>query len=207
MTQDPRSKNKIFNTQNIKIYYNEYVDKLKEALLLIDESSLDEVRKLLLLVREEGGRVFVAGNGGSAAIAEHLSCDWLKGVHLNAKPGLHINSLVSNTTLMTAVANDFGYQKSFSYQMELAQIKKGDIVLLISSSGNSENIIDAAEYAKSRGCKIIGFTGFSGGKLKALADISFHIPFDNYGLVEDAHQLIMHVIAQFHDLEYSKIHE
>ncbi len=203
MAIDPRSKNKIFSSDSIKTYLNEYTEKLKSSLQLISDSDLDKARQLLIDVRHRGGKVFAAGNGGSAAIVEHLGCDWHKGVHIKSKPGLHVHSLVSNVALLTAVANDFGYNKTFSYQLELAQLNKNDIVVLISSSGNSDNIVEAANYAKSLGCKIIGLTGFSGGKLKELSDVSLHIPFDNYGLVEDAHQILMHVIAQFHDLEFS----
>lgn len=207
MSLDPRSKNIIFNREHIKAYLQEYSIKLSEVLQLVSEDDLNKVRQLLLDVRQSGGRMFVAGNGGSAAIAEHLGCDWHKGVHLKSKPGLQIHSLVSNVALLTAVSNDFGYQNSFSYQLELAQLKKEDALVLISSSGNSDNIVNAAEYAKSQGCKIVGLTGFSGGKLKSHSDISLHIPFNNYGLVEDAHQILMHVIAQFHDLEYSHKHD
>lgn len=207
MSLDPRSKNIIFNREHIKAYLQEYSTKLNEVLQLVSEDDLNKVRQLLLDVRANGGRMFVAGNGGSAAIAEHLGCDWHKGVHLKSKPGLQIHSLVSNVALLTAVSNDFGYQNSFSYQLELAQLKKEDALILISSSGNSDNVVLAAEYAKSKGCKIVGLTGFSGGKLKSHSDISLHIPFNNYGLVEDAHQILMHVIAQFHDLEYSHKHD
>ncbi len=206
MSSDPRSKNKTFCKDGIKAYLDEYASKLNSCLQLISEVDLDKTRSLLLEVRKSQGRIFVAGNGGSAAIAEHLGCDWHKGVHIHSKPGLQIHSLVSNVALLTAVSNDFGYQKSFSYQLELSQLSKNDALVLISSSGNSDNIIEAAKYAKSLGCRIIGLTGFSGGQLKQLSDISLHVPYDNYGLVEDAHQILMHVIAQFHDLEYLNKH-
>jgi phosphoheptose isomerase len=109
--------------------------------------------------------------------------------------------LTSNTALLTAIANDFNYSQTFSFQLELANLTADDVVLLISSSGNSENVIQAAEFAKAKGVKVIGLTGFSGGKLKTTADISLHIDCDNYGVVEDCHQSIMHVLAQFHDLQ------
>src|SRR5205807_2169508 len=107
--------------------------------------------QLLLKTRSAGARIFVAGNGGSAAISDHLCCDWQKGVHVADHAGLHVHSLVSSTGLLTAIANDFGYDKSFSFQLELAGLKPEDIVVLISSSGNSPNIVAAAELAKSRG--------------------------------------------------------
>ncbi len=135
-------------------------------------------------------RIFVGGNGGSAAISNHLCCDFMKG------GGLEVMSLSCNTPLITAIANDLGYERSISFQLERL-LNPGDIVLLISSSGNSPNIIEAAKVAKSRGAWIIGLTGFSGGKLKELADTSLHIPIDNYGIVEDCHQSIMHIISQY----------
>jgi phosphoheptose isomerase len=92
----------------------------------------------------------------------------------------------------------------FSYQLELQDLTAQDLLVLVSSSGNSGNVVKAAEYAKSKGCPVIGLTGFSGGKLKSLAGISLHVAFDNYGIVEDAHQILMHNLAQFHDLECRK---
>ena len=142
----------------------------------------------MLKTRTEGGRIFAAGNGGSAAISEHLSCDWQKGVHVAGKACLKVHCLTSNTSLFTAIANDYGYDKSFAFQLELAELEKRDVVLLISSSGNSENVVQAMRFAKEKGCKVIGMSGFSGGKLKAESDISLHVPFDNYGLVEDGHR-------------------
>lgn len=205
MSQDPRVKNKRFNQSSITEYLNDYASQLNESLISIPPQNLEAARQLVLSTRKTNGRVFAAGNGGSASISEHIGCDWHKGIHRKNLPGLMVHSLVSNTSLLTAVANDFGYENSFSYQLELAQIKPNDIVVLISSSGNSRNIVQAAEYAKSCGSKVLGLTGFSGGKLRELADVSIHVDFDNYGLVEDAHQIIMHILAQYHDFEFANL--
>jgi D-sedoheptulose 7-phosphate isomerase len=107
--------------------------------------------------------------------------------------------LSSNLPLISAVANDIGYEDTIVFQLcRLA--KQGDIVILISSSGNSPNILKAAKWAVDYGVLVIGMTGFSGGKLKELSDISLHVPIKNYGVVEDCHQSLMHIIAQFiHD--------
>ena len=199
--QDPRFKNQTFNQESIRTYLVDYSAKLQECLNSVSQKSLEAAAEAMRTARQSGGRVFVAGNGGSAAISEHLSCDWQKGVQLDGMKSLKVNCLTSNTSLLTAIANDYGYAESFSYQLELAEPNPNDVLLLISSSGNSENIMKAASYAKTKGCKVIGFTGFSGGKLKDLADISLHIPFANYGLVEDGHQALMHVLAQFHDIK------
>jgi len=205
MSQDPRVKNKRFNQPSITEYLNDYASQLNESLISIPSQNLEAARQLILKTRKTNGRVFAAGNGGSASISEHIGCDWHKGIHRKNLPGLMVHSLVSNTSLLTAVANDFGYENSFSYQLELAQIRPNDIVVLISSSGNSGNIVHAAEYAKSCGSKVLGLSGFSGGKLRELADVSIHVDFDNYGLVEDAHQIIMHILAQYHDFEFANL--
>lgn len=134
--------------------------------------------------------VYVGGNGGSAAISNHLCCDFLKGANIN------VVSLSCNTPLITAIANDIGYEDTLSYQLQ-KHVIGGDVVILISSSGNSPNIVKAAHYAKTHGIKLIGLTGFNGGKLNDLADIKLHIPICNYGIVEDCHQSIMHIISQF----------
>jgi len=199
--EDPRFKNKTFNHESIRHYLTDYSTQLSECLATVSQENLQAAASLMQKTRSTGGRVFVAGNGGSAAISEHLSCDWQKGVHLDGKKNLKVQCLTSNTSLLTAIANDYGYSESFSYQLELADLTPNDIVLLISSSGNSENISRAATLAKEKGCQIIGLTGFSGGKLKDLADVALHIPFSNYGLVEDAHQVLMHVLAQYHDIQ------
>ncbi len=201
MQKDPRFRNRTFNHETIRSYLSDYSSALQNCLDSVSHEALSAASQLMRETRANGGRIFVGGNGGSAAIAEHLSCDWEKGCHLSGKKGLHVHCLTSNTALLTAISNDFGYAESFAYQLELAEPTPKDVVLLISSSGNSENVIKAAEMAQSKSCTIIGLTGFTGGKLKAMANISLHIPFENYGLVEDAHQVLMHVLAQFHDLK------
>lgn len=202
--QDPKFRNKTFNQSSISSYLTEYTQALLKSLETVDREALDSACQLMKKVRAEGGRIFVGGNGGSSAISDHLCCDFMKGTHQEGKPGLHVNSLSSNTALFTALANDMGYEHVFSYQLELQGLTSKDLLILVSSSGNSANILKAAEYAKSKGCAVIGMTGFSGGKLKAMAQVSLHVAFDNYGIVEDAHQVLMHNLAQFHDLEARK---
>ncbi|MGE4132094.1 MAG: SIS domain-containing protein [Bdellovibrionales bacterium] len=204
MQKDPRFLNKTFSQESIKSYLTDYASSLNEALQHVPSEAIDAACQMLMQARLEGGRIFVAGNGGSAAISEHLSCDWQKGVHVHGQGNMKVHCLTSNSALLTAISNDYGYDKSFAFQLELADLEKRDLVLLISSSGNSENIMQALRFAKEKGCKVIGLSGFSGGKLNKESDVSLHIPFENYGLVEDAHQVIMHVLAQFHDLSFRK---
>lgn len=202
MQKDPRFRNQTFDLASISLYLKDYADHLTTALKSIPEAHLNSAREALLKVRQQGGRIFTAGNGGSAAICEHLGCDWHKGVHYDGLSSMKVHSLVSNSALLTAISNDFGYEKSYSYQLQLMDLEPRDVVLLISSSGNSPNIVDAALYARTKGTTVIGFTGFSGGKLKEMSDVSLHVDFNNYGLVEDAHQVLMHVLAQYHDGEF-----
>lgn len=204
MQNDPKFLNITFAHDSVRAYLNDYAAHLERALESVTPEALDAAAQELMRARLEEGRIFAAGNGGSAAITLHLGCDWQKGVHTSGHSTPHVNCLAANPALLTAIANDFGYEKSFAFQLEMANLKAKDLVVLISSSGNSENILQAAQYTKSKGAKVIGLTGFSGGKLKQFADISLHIPFDNYGLVEDCHQVLMHVLAQFHDLSFRK---
>lgn len=204
MQKDPRFMNKTFAQESARSYLSDYAANLHEMLKKVSPEALDAACQLLLKTRLEGGRIFAAGNGGSAAISEHLSCDWQKGVHVPGHNCLQVHCLTSNTALLTAISNDYGYDKSFAFQLELVKAGPKDVVLLISSSGNSENVVQALRYAKEQGAKVIGLSGFSGGKLHAESDISLHVPFENYGLVEDAHQVLMHVLAQYHDLTFRK---
>lgn len=189
MQINPQACNKYFNHVNISTYFKEYITTLYSALYKLN---LEAAQRTILNRR---GRIFVGGNGGSSAISDHLTCDFEKGT------GLQTQSLVGRVALLTAIANDMGYEKVFSHQLELAKINRGDLIILISSSGNSPNIVAAAEYAKSIGTPIIGLSGFTGGALASLSDVSLHVDVKNYGVVEDAHQTIMHVLAQYIYLE------
>jgi phosphoheptose isomerase len=159
-------------------------------------SILDDLCRKVESASSNGHHIFTIGNGGSSAIAEHLCCDWTKGTTSGAHPIIRSRSLTSNNPLYSAIANDFGFERVFATQLELLA-SAGDLLIAISSSGNSANIIAAAESAKRLGMEVVGLTGFSGGRLAQLADVSIHVPAENYGIVEDAHQALIHVVAQF----------
>lgn len=186
MPQDLRDRNQYFQSKEVGQYIREYAGAISYGLNRVDSNSLESALNLM----KTAPRIFVGGNGGSAAIADHLVCDFSKGAATN------VHSLVGDLALFTALANDEGYEKTFSRQLELKGLGKGDAVFLISSSGNSKNIIEAASYAKSMNAYVCGLTGFDGGALFRMADIVLHVPFNNYGIVEDCHQAIMHVLAQ-----------
>lgn len=194
MQIDTRTHNVYFKS------FKEYTEALSNGLNRVDINEIVNARDLLYLTKVKGGRIFVAGNGGSAAISDHLCCDFIKGTYTDKVDGLQVQSLVGSMALLTATANDISYDKVFGYQMEMLKISSKDIVILISSSGNSKNIIDAMTTAQAYGAKVIGLTGFDGGLLRKFANVTLHIPCSNYGVVEDGHQAIMHYLSQSHYL-------
>jgi phosphoheptose isomerase len=196
MSDDPRFRNESSTAQTVSGYLRDYAATLRAALEQLPDERVEAAFELLRAAAERGARVFVAGNGGSAAIADHLCCDWMKGTQVPHRPALQVVSFTSNTSLLTALANDFGYDESFARQVEM-QGARGDVLVLISSSGNSPNVVQAAEAARRAGMSVIGMSGFGGGKLADLADVSLHVPVNNYGIAEDSHQMLMHVFAQF----------
>ena len=177
-------------------FVEDYYLKFTRVINDFDKTSMPRVLEVLNRVAEAGGTVWVAGNGGSAAISDHTVCDVTKGTHADGMPPFRSVSLAANGPILTALANDIAYDEVFSKQLEY-YLKPEDAVLLVSSSGNSPNVVKACEYANSRGVPTISFTGFSGGKLKELATISVWIPVDNYGMTEDLHQSLIHVITQY----------
>lgn len=168
---------------------------LNEALDTVDPVWLSMFGNTILRSAENGHKIFVAGNGGSAAISEHLSCDHNKGVMTDTNLTPFIISLPSNVSLLTAIANDIGYDQVFSKQLEWFA-DSNDILLVISSSGNSPNIIQALKTAKKINMTRLALVGFDGGAAADLADITVHVKSNNYGVVEDCHQIIMHSVAQ-----------
>ena len=193
---DPRERNEKFPLLSIESHVRAYAESLQRALLSVSWEPLDNAISAILDVRRHGKALFVAGNGGSAAIADHLLCDWVKGTHTETKPPIHVHSLVASTALLTACANDFGYEVAFSRQLEMAG-QSGDLLLTISASGNSPNILAAMSAASRMGIRTIAFTGFGGGKAREIADINIHVDAHNYGVIEDAFQALMHNVAQY----------
>ena len=151
---------------------------------------------ILAKAARDGRRIYSCGNGGSASIANHLVCDCLKGSRTDSTIRPMVHSLSSPIELITAIANDMSVTEIFSYQLQSLG-KKDDVLISISSSGTSPNIVEALKTAKSLGMTTIAMSGFGGGESRTLADVSLHVPADNYGMVEDAHQSLMHILAQY----------
>jgi phosphoheptose isomerase len=173
-----------------------YFEELLRAAKSVDPIEVERAAGVLLDAYQNDALVFACGNGGSAAVANHLQCDHLKGVRTGTDLTPRVVSLTSNVELLTAVGNDIGYDEVFSYQMQ-AQGRPGDVLIAISSSGRSENILQAIRCARRRGIRTIALTGFTGGRARMLADVAVHVDCTNYGVVEDLHQTIMHTMAQY----------
>jgi D-sedoheptulose 7-phosphate isomerase len=160
----------------------------------LDLDVIAKIAKALERAERTGKQVFVMGNGGSAASASHIATDWAKTAQRNGKRLLRCMSLNDNVPLMTAIANDLGYEDVFVRQLE-NYLGRGDIVVLISGSGNSPNVVKAATFATKKGALTIGMTGFSGGKLRRLVDICLHVDSDQYGVIEDLHMAAGSLLA------------
>lgn len=173
-----------------------YYARFAEVLQSFDKAPLQGVLDVLVGVADAGGTLWVAGNGGSAAISDHTVCDATKWPHVEGRPVLRSISLASNGPMLTALGNDIGYESVFSRQLHY-YLHDGDALLLVSSSGNSPNVVEACKYASQRSVTTIAFVGFSGGELARIADHVVHVPVDNYGMAEDAHQSVMHVLTQY----------
>jgi phosphoheptose isomerase len=176
----------------VEDYYQRYIQVIKD----FDKSSLQPVLEVFLAVAKNQGTLWVAGNGGSAAIGDHTVCDVTKGTYKPDQPSIKSISLSSNTAMLTALGNDIAYEAVFSEQLKY-YLGHNDALLLVSSSGNSANVVAACEYANQRGVPTIAFVGFKGGKLKQIARHTVWIPVENYGMAEDAHQSLMHVTTQY----------
>jgi D-sedoheptulose 7-phosphate isomerase len=177
-------------------YVQAYYERFAKVLLDFDKSPLSQVLSVVDTVLSRSGTLWVCGNGGSAAIADHTVCDTTKGTHVDGKPPIRSVSLASNGPMLTALANDLAYERVFSEQLKF-YLADSDAVLLVSSSGNSPNVVEACRYANDRGVPTIAFVGFKGGKLAELAKHVVWIPVENYGIVEDAHQSLIHVLTQY----------
>jgi len=174
----------------IKTYHAEFT----KLLAAFDLDTLAKASELVAKHYADDKQIFTAGNGGSAALAVHLAADFGKNVAGPNDKHPRILSLCCNSSTLTALGNDCGYENTFSYQLRNL-MNPGDLVVLISSSGNSPNIVEAATFAKAGGATVLGLSGFSGGKLKELADVRLHVDCDVYELVEDAHSFFCHAIV------------
>jgi phosphoheptose isomerase len=177
-------------------YFAEYAKELARASETIDPAAMELAGNVLVDAYGRGARMFSCGNGGSAAIANHMQCDHLKGIRTGTDLAPQVLSLSTNVEVLTAIANDIGYHEVFVYQLQ-SQARPGDVLIAVSSSGRSRNIVDALTWARDNGLRTIAITGFEGGAARAVAEVAIHVDCTNYGVVEDLHQAVMHALAQY----------
>lgn len=184
---------------NIEEFTVKYIKNLTRLLENTNKKIISAIVNALEETTKSDSKIYILGNGGSAATASHMVNDLGAGLKRRKIRDFRFISLADNTSVCTALANDVGYENIFYIQLH-DLIKPNDVLIAISCSGNSPNIIKASEYAKNVGAKIIGFTGFDGGRLKDLSDINFHVdtPKGEYGLVEDVHMILNHLIYSFY---------
>ena len=182
--------------KNLNNFVEDYIGLLSKSILNTNVNNLEKSCKEILRRIKNKKTIYVCGNGGSAAIANHYVVDFLKFFKdkTNLKP--KILSLSNNIETITAISNDINYKNVFSYQLD-NYYSKGDLLILVSSSGNSKNIIELVKFAKKNKIQTIGFSGFNGGYLKKNCNISLHINAKNYGISEDAHHILMHIQLQY----------
>jgi D-sedoheptulose 7-phosphate isomerase len=173
----------------------EYLSNLSEVLSKIDLLIVEEAIEAIMGAYEKEASIYIMGNGGSASTASHIVCDFNKGISVFLDKKFRFVSLVDSIAMITAISNDYSYEDIFKIQME-GRLNSNDIVIAISGSGNSKNVLKAVEYAKSKGNKVISLTGYDGGKLKRLSDIPIHANIMDMQKSEDAHMIILHAMAQ-----------
>ena len=185
------------NSSSPSEYISAYFKHLTQILSELDLSSIEKFIGLLLSARKEGKNVYFIGNGGSAATASHFANDLAIGTRSKKLP-FKVMSLTDNSSVITAIGNDYGYEQVFVKQLE-ACLGSGDLLVAISASGNSPNILKAVEYTKENNGITIGLTGFDGGELKKIVDHVIHVPTvkGDYGPVEDVHMILDHVVGNY----------
>lgn len=176
--------------------FEPYLQHLQEGLGKLDLGGVERLAQTLGEVWQQGRQVFLCGNGGSAANALHLANDLLYGVSKETGPGLRVQALPANTSVLTCLANDLSYEQIFSAQLAVLG-QPGDVLIVLSGSGNSPNILRALETARDKGMKTFALLGYSGGKAKALVDVPIHVPLDDMQVAEDLQLVIGHMVMRW----------
>src|SRR6266581_8350512 len=172
-----------------------YMAEMARVIAQIDNSAVERFAEIIFNAWRDNRHVFVFGNGGSAYTSSHFVTDLVKTASVEGKKRLHAISLLDNVGLTTALANDISYEESFRFPLA-SYANSGDLAIGISCSGNSPNLLRACEWAKENGLTVIALTGFSGGQVKSLAHLHINVPSENYGVIEDLHLSIAHIVAQ-----------
>jgi D-sedoheptulose 7-phosphate isomerase len=173
----------------------EYYQREKQIIDALDKNEINEALNAILRHYENEDIIYVLGNGGSSATANHMVCDFDKGISLDLKKQFRVISLSDNIPMIMAIGNDIGFEDVFYLQLK-NKLKPTDLVIAISGSGNSHNIVKAVQYANEVGAEVIGLTGYAGGKLKNMANINVHVPVEDMQITEDMHMSFVHVAMQ-----------
>lgn len=173
----------------------EYLNRLSAVISNFNLDTYDQMVKVLLDAYHRQAQIFVMGNGGSGATASHLACDINKGCCLNLDKKFKMICLNDNIPTMLAYANDLSYEVVFAQQLKNF-FKKGDVVIGISGSGNSQNVLNAIKYAAAHGGRTLGWCGFGGGKLAELVELAFVVDSNDMQQVEDGHMIVAHMLMQ-----------
>lgn len=171
----------------------EYIALERQILGRLDVNAINECLILLDETRLKKKRIYICGNGGSAATASHYQNDFNKGVSEYLDVPFRFQCLNDNVATLMAIANDIGYEEIFRFQLR-GNLEPGDILIAISGSGNSKNVLNAVDYAKQYGNVVIGITGYDGGRLKELCDLSLHAPVMSMQITEDVHMVFDHLM-------------
>ncbi|NWG15693.1 MAG: SIS domain-containing protein [Chloroflexi bacterium] len=172
-----------------------YFRMVQDLLNDIPFEAVDRVVEVLAQANRAGKTVFICGNGGSAATASHFGSDLAKRTIVPGQPRFRVISLTDNNAIMTALSNDIGYDVVFSEQL-IPLVRPGDVVIGISGSGNSPNVLKAMQAANEAGATTIGFCGFDGGQLKGMVTLPVHVPSNVMAMVEDVHLMLEHAICE-----------
>jgi D-sedoheptulose 7-phosphate isomerase len=175
---------------------NSYIARSHDVVARVPRGPISALGQALLRAYRNDKQVFTLGNGGSASTASHMAADLVKntiGPHMRR---FRITSLNENTAIMTALANDIGYEFVFSEQLTEV-IRPADLLIVVSASGNSPNVLEAIRYARAQSAEVGALLGFDGGKAAELADIAIVVPSDNCGIVEDVHLMINHMLVEY----------
>lgn len=186
------------SSESVSEYATQYVDHMSELVKSLDVDAVARAAEIIEGCAADDKTFFIMGNGGSGAVASHWVNDLSANTVVSGQPGFRAISLIDNGCSVSAIANDASYEEIFSIQLA-ANMRPGDVVMGLSVSGNSPNIVKGAEYAKAHGGTVIGCTGMEGGKLAELSDVLIHTPStkDEYGPVEDMFSVAMHIIQSY----------
>lgn len=183
-----------------------YIELEKQVLESLDTVSINRAMNLIMEAYEANKQIYIFGNGGSAATASHYQNDFNKGISEYVEKKFHFVCLNDNMPTIMAIANDIGFSEVFRFQLE-NRLEEGDLVIAISGSGNSENVIRAVEYARQQGNQVIGLCGYDGGKLKGLSDVALHVAVNSMQVTEDVHMVLDHLMMSvFYEVLCGKGH-